>query len=559
MDDEASVTIKVTDTTAEDAATTDAAFRARARTTPDSVAFTDSPDRRERSLGEARTISYGQASAIADRVKQELLQLGLEQGDIIAIQAPNIVEVPLILLGAWRAGLIPSLMPVMWQLDEIHHAFAITKPKAAVTIAQYGSEQPAVTLGEVAAKHMSIRFLLSLGENPPDGFAPIKGWFETPENITPEPEDVEASEQPETSLALLTWMAGRKGIQPVARSHAELVETGRMFVREFDLKPSDIMLNPYPYSSIAALAGQLIAPVLSGAQTVLHLPFDFPTYINQLEQNRITCAIAPAPVISALEERRDLHSTRFKLRKLGCVWPSPHTVKASPALFEPSLPTIDVHSFVEFAVFPRIRAPGSNPSLLPLGKIRKDNEDNEGNILLETRIRGSVKTENEKQILRGTLTVRGATVPSGLFSIDDGAAGPATGAYHADASGFVDTGIGAIAGDDIAGHFRCEKSEDIIYHGGASMPASELDLLYSAFDEFLDAAAFVLEDGAVGERIFAAVVPQPDLSPSLDRFKSYLEQKRVASYKVPDQLIIVRSIPRNSDGAVLRDQILAQI
>jgi len=559
MDDQASVTIKVTDTTADDAATIDDALRVRAKAIPDAIAFTDSPDRFERALGEARSITYGQGSKIVERVKHELLQLGLEPGDIIAVQAPNIIEAPLILLGAWRAGLVPSLMPVMWQLEEIDRAFALTKPKAAVTIARYGSEQPAITLGEVAAKHMSIRFLLSLGENTPDGLTPIDSWFEKPGNITAVPDETNTSDLAGNSLALLTWMAGRNGNQPVPRTHTELVELGRMFVREFDLKSKDTVLNPYPYSSISALAGQLLAPVLSGAHTVLHLPFDFPTYISQLENNRITCAIAPAPVITALEERRDLHSTRFKLRKLGCVWPSPHSNKSGPGLFEPSLPTIDIHGFAEFAVLPRNRVPGSNPALLPLGKVRTDEDDSESETLLETRIRGSVKTESERQVLRGTLTVRGTTVPSGLFSIKPGEEKTATGPYHADASGFVDTGIGAIAGDNIAGHFRCEKSEDIIYHGGTALAASELDQLYATFDEFLDAAAFVLEDATIGERIFAAVVPQPDLSPSLDRFRTYLAQKRVASYKVPDQLIIVRSIPRNSDGAVLRDQILSNI
>lgn len=560
MNEQASVTISVSDNIAAEAASAGAAFRARAELEPGAIAFTDSIDREARSLGTPRTITYGQGEAIIARIEHELRNLGLSAGDIIAIQAPNVVEVPLVILAAWRVGLVPSVMPVMWQLDEIYHAFSKTKPKAAITVSKFGTEHPAITLGEAAARHMSIRYLLSLGENPPDGITPIDDWFSIPEADTAGDQAGEtSSDPPPDALAIITWMTGRHGNLPVPRTHAELVELGRMFTRTFGLKRRDVVLNPYPYSNVAAIAGQLVAPILAGAQTILHLPFDFSTFVSQLEIHRVTCALAPAPVIAALEDRRDLHSTRFKLRQLGCVWPSPHAVKSGPGLFEPTLPTIDIHSFAEFAVLPRHREPGSDPSLLPLGKIRSDDDDPDSEIILETRIRGSVKTRDEKQILAGTLTVRGTTVPGGLFVLDAARQGDAQGPYRPDSHGFIDTSISCITGDDMMAHFRCQKSDGVIYHGGTALAASDLDQLYASFDEFLDAAAFALDDASIGERIFAAVVPQPDLSPSLDRFKHFLAQKRVASYKVPDQLIIVRSIPRSSDGAVLRDQILAQI
>lgn len=560
MNDEASVTIQVTDSTAAEVSSVLDALCIRAADTPDAIAFADSPDREERSLGSCRIVTYGQAATIVEQVRRGFLDLGLAPGDIIAIQAPNIVEVPLAVLGAWSAGLVPSLMPVLWQLDEIDHAFALTKPKAAITVSNYGPEQPAITFGEAAARHLSIRFVMALGDAPPDGIAPIDSWFDAPDEPQ-QPQDNEEAKLDDSVPAILTWMAGRLGNQPVPHTHHQILTLARMFVSELDMRRRDIILNPYPYANIGAIVGQLAAPVLAGAQTVLHLPFDFTTYVGQLEQQRITCAIAPAPVISALEDRRDLHSTKFKLRKLGCVWPSPHAIKPGPGLFEPVLPTTDIHSFAELAVLPRRREPGMNPSLLPLGKIRQNPDQPDSTVLLETRIRGSVTTQEEKQILKGTLTVRGTTVPEGTYQLDRPGSQQSDRKlpYQADAQGFVDTGIGAVAGDDIAGYFRCQKSEDIIYHGGTALSASDLDLLYATFDEFLDAAAFAIEDAALGERIFAAVVPQPDLSPSLDRFKDYLAHKRVAPYKVPDQLIIVRSIPRNSDGAVLRDQILSQI
>jgi non-ribosomal peptide synthetase component E (peptide arylation enzyme) len=63
----------------------------------------------------------------------------------------------------------------------------------------------------------------------------------------------------------------------------------------------------------------------------------------------------------------------------------------------------------------------------------------------------------------------------------------------------------------------------------------------------------------MGERIFAAVVPPAELSPSLERLKAFLSEEQFARYKAPDQLVIVKSTPRSGDDSELRDRLRAQI
>jgi mycobactin salicyl-AMP ligase len=91
------------------------------------------------------------------------------------------------------------------------------------------------------------------------------------------------------------------------------------------------------------------------------------------------------------------------------------------------------------------------------------------------------------------------------------------------------------------------------YHG------SELDGLYQAFPGFLDAACFALPDPLLGDRIFAAVSPKPGEPVSLDEFISFLEGRRVAPYKFPGRLLMVRQIPRDAQGRILREEILKQV
>lgn len=559
MDEQATVTINVPGGPADNAATPVDALRSAAAQRPDAVTFADSSDREERGLGQSRSMTYAECSAVVARIAAELEKLGLRQGNVIALQAPNIVEVPLVILGAWRAGLVPCLMPVLWQLDEIDDAFARVRPSAAVTVTRYGSEQPAVTLAEAAARHVSIRFVLGLGSGMPDGVTPVDPWFEMPEAVAETDSDGKEAAASPNALALLTWTAGRQGNTPLARTHAQMMTLGRMFADAFSLKDSDILLNSYPYSGVAPVAGQLVAPLLAGASTVLHLPFDYDLFLGQLSEHRITCPVAPAPVIATLEERRDLQSQKYNLHKFACVWPNPCGSAKGPGIFEPTFPTIDVHNFADIAVLPRQRTPQSDPMLHPLGKLRADPHDPAGTVTLEMRIRGSVRERDGKEILKGKLHVRGASVPLGVY-VPDGGEEPVEPARPApDDQGFLDTGFDCVTDSAMNAQFRCEKNTEVIHHGGAILAASELDALYSGFPEFLDAAVFALDDAAVGDRIFAAVVPQPDLSPSLSRFRDYLAGKRVAPHKIPDQLVIVKSIPRSGDGLVKRDKILNQI
>jgi len=556
MDRESTVHTKSSDGKDTGPQSADEALRLNAKNAGSEIAFRDSPDRASLGLGSPRELTWSQAHMIANVLAERFSECGLSAGDVIAFQMPNIVEAPLLLLGAWRAGLVACPMPMLWQLEEVRRAFSQIKPVAAVSVGRYGDRVPAETLGEAAARQMSIRYVLALGEDIPDGVTPMDEWLADAPSAERNKNEEAKSAAPSDDTAILTWRVCEQGPHPVPHTHNELAGLAHIFASNLKLTSSDTVLNTYPYISIEAVAGQLIAPLIAGAGTTLHLPFNFEVFVQQLKDHRITYTAVPAPVITALEERHNMRSDDLNLSRIGCIWQGPHSVKSGSELFEATLPIFDIHNFSELALIVRERTQGNDPALLPLGKIKTAEDDTSDEPELETRVRGSVQSEDDEQILRGTLFVRGAIVPSGPF---DRAGKLASEVLKTDAQGFLDTGIGCMVGETLGGHFLCEKSEDLIYHGGAVIAASELDELYAEFDDFLDAAAFVLDDAVIGERIFAAVVPRPELSPSLQRLRHYLTTKRVAAYKAPDQLVIVKSIPRHADGTVLRDQILGQL
>ena len=147
------------------------------------------------------------------------------------------------------------------------------------------------------------------------------------------------------------------------------------------------------------------------------------------------------------------------------------------------------------------------------------------------------------------LMLRGPVVPHGLPG----------GPLGFDQDGFVGTGLCGTVDGTHGTRLRLKGDPELLHHGGVSIAACEFDELYRSFPGYLDAACYVLPDPVIGDRVFAAVVPKPGEPISLEALNRFLEERQVAPYKFPDKLLVVKQIPRDADGFVLRDRILTQV
>lgn len=535
--------------------TADALLSRAARLAPEALAFADPPNRQAFGLRSGGRVTYQQADAAADAIAAQLSAHALKRGDVIALQVPNIVEGILLVAGAWRAGLTAVPLPMMWRLDELHHALAQINPAAVAIAARFAGTDHAALMCEAASRHVDIRYIFGLGDELHDGVTPISDWFAADPAVASGPTDrvpVQGSEP-----ALMTWAAGAEGTYPVPRSHQELMALGEMAVRQLGISKHDVVLSTYPLTTISSIGGVLMPALLAGAPVIMHHPFDYDVFTAQLREHAVTYTAVPDAVIQALAEGGDLDQGDIHLQKIGRVWSSPHRPPGEmPENVRQAIFDIAALSELGLIVSPATRdGTDGDRGGLPLGKIGAGH-DKSVEPFLETRVRGSVAAGENSARLTGDLLVRGTTVPKGPFTT----AGALTDTLlRPDSQGFLNTRIRCTVDETTAGRFRCQRDEDLIYHGGVTVGAAELDRIYAGYPDFLDAAAFAIADDLMGERIYAAVVPRPDQTPSLTDFKSFLLEKGIAAFKAPDQLVIVNTIPRDAAGHVLRANILSQI
>ena len=81
----------------------------------DELALIDPPNRADFTNGAPRTLTYAEADRVVSAIAARLASLGLQRDDVVGMQLPNTVEGILAFLGALRAGLIVSPLPLLWR------------------------------------------------------------------------------------------------------------------------------------------------------------------------------------------------------------------------------------------------------------------------------------------------------------------------------------------------------------------------------------------------------------------------------------------------------------
>ena len=119
--------------------------------------------------------------------------------------------------------------------------------------------------------------------------------------------------------------------------------------------------------------------------------------------------------------------------------------------------------------------------------------------------------------------------------------------------GWFRTGDVASTPEDAGGAVRLlgRTSVDIIKTGGYKVSALEIEAVIRDHPSVADCAVVGVPDEEWGERVSASVELRDGSSLTLDELQSWTKA-RLAPYKVPKELHVVRALPRNAMGKVIK-------
>ena len=537
--------------------TLDDLFRRNVAQTPDAIALVDPLNRTEITDGAPQRLTYSQLDAAVNRLATRLLEQGIGRDDIIAVQLPNIVELVMVYLAAARIGVIVSPFPVQYREYEIEQLTNFVRAKAFLTAARIGKQNQVEMLVALKNKLPSVKRMMAWGESVSGGVVALNPLMQTQHDEKILANHLKNISVTANDIFTICWTSGTEA-QPkgVPRSANEWIVSAYATVDASELTQGDHLLNPFPLVNMAGIGGMLVPWLLTGGKLVQHHPFNMPVFLQQIAVEKIHYTVAPPALLNMLLKNEQLLAqadiSSIKTIGSGAAPLSPWMVKTwqdrykiyvtnyfgsneGTALVSGPKEIPDPEKRAQF--FPRFGVVGFDWS----ARVSK---------CLQTKLldlqTGTEITEPGKP---GELLIKGASVLPGYYKADE----LNRRAFTAD--GFFHTGdVFEIAGDgeDEKYYRYIDRSKDIIIRGGTNISPAEIEMLLLGHPKIADVAVVGYPDEILGERAGAYVVTKPGEQITLEEIILFLNEKKVASYKLPERLVVVDALPRNPVGKVLK-------
>lgn len=103
------------------------------------------------------------------------------------------------------------------------------------------------------------------------------------------------------------------------------------------------------------------------------------------------------------------------------------------------------------------------------------------------------------------------------------------------------------------------RAKDIIIRNGENISPKEVEDVLVGHPDIAEIAIVGLPDPRTGERACAVIVPKSQPGPDVASLRAFLDTRGVATFKVPEQVVIMGSLPRNDAGKVLKHQLRATL
>jgi acyl-CoA synthetase len=547
--------------------TVDQLFRQQVASRAGDLAVVD-PANRSALLGSPpRRLTWAELDGETTHLASRLLELGLRRGDVLGVQVPNTVELVEVYLAAWTIGVVVSPLPMQYREGEIVGMANQAGFAAFLTVPRFGGRSPVAEVAAVRAEVPSVRAVLAYA---PD-VEVTDGLPADVLHVAPRPATDDEAEAVAVHVALdpndpndcltICWTSGTES-EPkgVPRCHYDWLAISWATVDAPSVVPEDVLLNPFPMVNMAGINGMFLPWLRVGCVLVQHHPFDLPTFLGQIAAERVTYTVAPPALLwmllhdEALLASVDLSS----LTRIGS-----GSVPLQPVM---------VRGWQERFGIGVINFFGSNEGigLLSSPDDFPDPDDRaqyfprygaEG-ITWSSRVADWVGVklvdvatgaEITEPGVSGELRINGPTVFAGYL---DGERRPSP----FDEDGWLKTGdLFEIAGDRGQFLHYLDRAKDLVIRGGMNIAPAELEGLIADHPAVVDVAVVGDPDELLGERVAAVVTLTPGAELTLDELVTFLQGKRIASYKLPERLDVRGELPRNPVGKILKRELRATL
>ncbi|MDF2489672.1 MAG: fadD2 [Pseudomonas sp.] len=510
------------------------------------------------------TLSYADlerhSAAFAAYLQQHT---SLVPGDRIAVQMPNVLQYPIAVFGALRAGLVVVNTNPLYTEREMRHQFKDSGARALVYLNMFGQRVQQVLpdtgieylieakMGDLlpAARGWLVNTVVDKLKKMVPAYhlpqaVPFKqvlrhGRGQSPASVSLGLDDI----------AVLQYTGGTTGLAKGAMlTHGNLVANmlqvlaclsqhgpdGQKLIKD----GQEVMIAPLPLYHIYAFTANCMCMMATGNHNVLITnPRDIPGFIKELGKWRFTALLGLNTLFVALMDHprfKTLDFSALKVTNSG----GTALVKATAERWE----TLTGCRIVEgYGLTETSPVASTNPygDKARLGSV--------GIPVLGTAFK-VIDDQGIEQPLgeRGELCIKGPQVMKGYWRQ------PEATAEALDSEGWLKTGDIAVIDPD--GFTRIvDRKKDMIIVSGFNVYPNEIEEIVMGHPQVANCAAIGVPDARSGEAVKLFVVPREG-GVSIDDLKAYCKAN-FTGYKVPKHIVLRDSLPMTPVGKILRREL----
>ncbi len=505
-----------------------------------------------------KTITYGELDQYTKQFAASLTQnAGLEKGDRIAIMMPNLLQYPIAVFGALRAGLVVVNTNPLYTDRELEHQLKDSGAKAIVVVEAFAHTVADVVkdtdvemvittrFGDMLdfPKSMLLNFVIKYVKKMVKPFSlPGSHGFK---DVLAKGASLTATDATLThdDLAFLQYTGGTTGVAKGAMlSHGNMVANilqAHAWISINDLEEGkEIIITALPLYHIFALTANCLTFMKLGALNVLITnPRDMPGFVKELKKFRFTAFTGVNTLFNALMNTdgfKDIDFSGLKMTLGGGM--AVQEAVANEWQETTGKPLVEAYGLTETspaACINPMNIGGFNDSIgLPISSTE-----------------ASIRNENNEALPMGEageLCIRGPQVMQGYWQK------PEATSDTIDSDGWLHTGD--VAQMNEAGFFKIvDRLKDMILVSGFNVYPNEIEAVIAMMPDVLEVGAIGIPDEHSGEVVKVVIVKK---NPSLteDAILAHCKEN-LTGYKRPKVIQFVDELPKTNVGKILRREL----
>jgi long-chain acyl-CoA synthetase len=501
-----------------------------------------------------KTLTFGELDTLTRQFAAFLQSLGLQKGDRIGLQMPNVLQYPIAMYGALRAGLVVVNTNPLYTPREMEHQYKDSGVKAIVILANF-----AHNLEKIIA-HTQIQHVIVTGFGDMLGFPKkqiVNFVVKNVKKMVPEYNlpgaisfadalakgrrtEFKPVELKNTDLAYIQYTGGTTGVSKGAMlSHrnilANLEQTHSWIHMGLDLKAQNIIVTALPLYHIFALTVNANLGLRIGMMNLLiPNPRDMKAFLKEIAKYPFTMITGVNTLFNGMLNHADITKVDFSHLRIAAAggmalqnavlerWKAVTGNMAAEGygLSE----TAPVLSF-NCVYGDQVRA-GTIGMPFPSTEMKIVKED------------GSEAAVGE----RGEIWARGPQVMVGYWNRPDETAKVMAGDWFK-------TGDIGIMDED--GYFKIvDRIKDMILVSGFNVYPNEIEDVVASHPKVLEVAAIGVPDVKTTEAVKIFVVKR-DPSLTAEELQAYCRENLTA-YKCPKHMEFRTELPKSNVGKIIR-------